>query len=64
MHLNKVYQNALIPLASDTLDDRSGYMETVIRALQLVEQDTLTLSVCWERNNASTGAGITLEFRR
>ena len=30
MHLNKVYQNALIPLASDTLDDRSGYMETVI----------------------------------
>ena len=48
MHLNKFYQNALILLALDTLDDRSGYMEMVIREkvdLQLVEQDTLILSV-------------------
>lgn len=66
MHLNKFYQNALILLALDTLDDRSGYMEMVIREkvdLQLVEQDTLILSVSKERNNASTGRGVTLEFR-
>lgn len=66
MHLNKFYQNALILLALDTLDDRSGYMEMVIREkvdLQLVEQDTLILSVSRERNNASTGRGVTLEFR-
>lgn len=31
MHLNKFYQNALILLALDTLDDGSGYMEMVIR---------------------------------
>lgn len=40
MHLNKFYQIALILLALDTLDDRSGYMEMVIRKkvdLQLVE---------------------------
>lgn len=66
MHLNKFYQNALILLALDTLYDRSGYMEMVIREkvdLQFVEQDTLILSVYRERNNSSPGRGITLEFR-
>ena len=31
IHLNKFYQNTLIPLASDALDERSGCMEMMTR---------------------------------